>query len=58
VGIYIGNNLFIHASSRSKKIQIENLDTPYYVKRFIGAKRLLPEAEAAVAEINVTEIKP
>ena len=58
VGIYIGNNLFIHASSRSKKIQIENLDTPYYVKRFIGAKRLLPETEAAVAEINATEIKP
>lgn len=59
VGIYIGNNLFIHASSRSKKIQIENLDTPYYVKRFIGAKRLLPEAEAAVAEIKAAEaLKP
>lgn len=60
VGIYIGNNLFIHASSRSKKIQIDNVDAPYYVQRFIGAKRMLPvaEAEAAVAEINVTEIKP
>jgi peptidoglycan endopeptidase LytE len=58
VGIYIGNNLFIHASSSSKKIQIENLDTPYYVKRFIGAKRLLPEAEAAVAEIKATEFRP
>jgi cell wall-associated NlpC family hydrolase len=58
VGIYIGNNLFIHASSRSRKIQIDNVEAPYYVKRFIGAKRLLPEAEAAVAEINATEIKP
>lgn len=41
VGIYLGNNLFIHASSRSKKVTIDSLDTPYYFKRFIGAKRLL-----------------
>jgi len=41
VGIYLGNNLFIHASSRSKKVTIDSLDTPYYLKRFIGAKRLL-----------------
>jgi peptidoglycan endopeptidase LytE len=41
VGIYLGNNLFIHASSRSKKVTINSLDTPYYFKRFIGAKRLI-----------------
>lgn len=41
VGIYIGNNLFIHASSRGRKVTISNLDTPYFLKRFIGAKRLL-----------------
>ena len=41
VGIYLGNNLFIHASSRSKKVTIDSLDTPYYFKRFMGAKRLL-----------------
>jgi peptidoglycan endopeptidase LytE len=41
VGIYLGNNLFIHASSKSKKVTIDSLDTPYYAKRFIGAKRLL-----------------
>ncbi len=41
VGIYLGNNLFIHASSGSKKVTIDSLDTPYYFKRFIGAKRLL-----------------
>ncbi len=43
VGIYLGNNLFIHASSRSRKVSIDSLDTPYYIKRFIGAKRLFPE---------------
>ncbi len=61
VGIYIGNNMFIHASSRGKKVEISSLDTPYYLKRFIGAKRLLSESDAssAVAEINgQQEIKP
>lgn len=41
VGIYIGDNLFIHASSRSKKVTIDSLEAPYYVSRFIGAKRIL-----------------
>jgi hypothetical protein len=41
VGIYMGNDLFIHASSRGRKVTIDSLDTPYYFKRFIGAKRLL-----------------
>lgn len=41
VGIYLGNNLFIHASSRSRKVTIDSLDTPYYFKRYIGAKRIL-----------------
>jgi peptidoglycan endopeptidase LytE len=45
VGIYLGNNLFIHASSRGKKVTIDSLDTPYYLKRFIGGKRLLTEVE-------------
>jgi len=41
VGIYIGENLFIHASSIAKKIVIDSLESPYYLKRFIGAKRLI-----------------
>lgn len=45
VGIYLGNNLFIHASSKGKKVTIDSLETPYYFKRFIGGKRLLTEAE-------------
>lgn len=43
VGIYLGNNLFIHASSKSKKVTIDSLDTPYYLKRYIGAKRLIQD---------------
>jgi len=43
VGIYLGNNLFIHASSKGRRVTISNLETPYFVKRFIGAKRLLTD---------------
>jgi peptidoglycan endopeptidase LytE len=43
VGIYLGDNRFVHASARERKVTIESLDTPYYVKRYIGAKRLLSE---------------
>jgi len=43
VGIYLGGNRFVHASSRERKVTIDSLDAPYYVKRYIGAKRLLFE---------------
>ena len=36
VGIYIGNNEFIHASS-SKGVVISNLDQNYYVRTFVSA---------------------
>ena len=48
VGIYLGNNLFIHASSKGKKVKVDNLDTPYFVKRFIGAKRLLNDGNKSL----------
>ncbi len=41
VGIYLGDNRFIHASSLSREVKISSLDLPYYEKRYIGAKRLL-----------------
>jgi cell wall-associated NlpC family hydrolase len=41
VGIYIGNDKFIHASSRGKKIRIDCLSTDYFSKQFVGAKTYL-----------------
>lgn len=40
VGIYIGNDQFVHASSRNRRVRIDNLSTPYYEKRFVRAVRL------------------
>jgi len=50
VGIYLGDNRFVHASSREKKVTVESLDTPYYVKRYIGAKRLLLEENESLPQ--------
>jgi peptidoglycan DL-endopeptidase LytE len=40
VGIYIGNNKFIHASSRSRRVRIDSLDHPFYQERFQRAVRI------------------
>jgi peptidoglycan endopeptidase LytE len=48
VGIYLGDNRFVHASSRDRKVTVESLDTPYYLKRYIGAKRLLFEGDQQI----------
>jgi peptidoglycan DL-endopeptidase LytE len=43
VGIYIGENQFIHASSRAKKVRIDRLSEPYYQKRYLGARRFVSD---------------
>ena len=40
VGIYIGNNEFVHASSRKRGVRVDSLNTPYFDKRFVKAVRL------------------
>jgi len=41
VGIYLGNNEFIHAASTKKGIIISPIDHGYYSKKFLFAKRVL-----------------
>jgi len=43
VGIYLGDNRFVHASASERKVTVDSLDKPYYMKRYLGAKRLLFE---------------
>ncbi len=40
VGIYIGNNEFVHASSHNREVKVDNLDTPYFNKRFLRGVRV------------------
>ncbi|MCC5465082.1 C40 family peptidase [Pelosinus baikalensis] len=41
VGIYIGNDQFIHASSAAERVIITALSKPYYQARYLGARRML-----------------
>jgi cell wall-associated NlpC family hydrolase len=40
VGIYLGDNKFVHAPSAGGKVRIESMDVGYWRKRFNGARRI------------------
>jgi cell wall-associated NlpC family hydrolase len=41
VGIYIGNNKFLHAPSGGRKIRISSMSNTYYNSRYLGARTYL-----------------
>ncbi len=41
VGIYIGDERFVHAPSRGGEVEISDMQESYWKKRFNGARRLL-----------------
>ena len=45
VGIYMGDNKFIHAPSSGKTVRVENMNNGYWASRFNGAQRLDKEIE-------------
>jgi cell wall-associated NlpC family hydrolase len=45
VGIYIGDNKFIHAPSAGKAVRVENMQQSYWSSRFNGAQRLDKDLE-------------
>lgn len=48
VGIYLGNRKMIHASSHEHRVVISSMDTPYYLSRFLGARRMTNTASDAI----------
>ena len=59
VGIYIGDNRFIHAPSHGKDVRTDDLGFAYWAKRFTGARRaetaMATEARAQTAAEGPTE---
>ncbi len=41
VGFYIGGNRFIHASSTAGYVKVSDLNSSYYTRHYIGAKRVI-----------------
>ena len=50
VGIYIGDNQFVHAPTRGARVRVDRLNIPYWSKRFNGARRYLAPAGQPVPE--------
>lgn len=50
VGIYLGNDRFLHAPSKGGKVRIEKLSVSYWNKRFNGARRVIkPQTQLTAA---------
>ncbi|MDP1611434.1 MAG: NlpC/P60 family protein [Sulfuritalea sp.] len=43
VGIYLGDNQFVHAPRTGGRVRVEDLNQSYWMKRFNGARRVNPE---------------
>jgi cell wall-associated NlpC family hydrolase len=41
VGIYLGDNRFVHAPSRGSEVRIASIDQSYWQKHFNGARRVI-----------------
>lgn len=44
VGIYVGNNKFIHAPRAGSAVRVESMQTSYWANRFDGAQRIDTES--------------
>ena len=59
VGIYAGNDQFLHASS-SRGVRFDNLDTGYFGARYIGARRVVNVSTEGIEQASnaALEISP
>ncbi len=44
VGIYCGEDKFIHATSAGGRVQVDSLNQPYYTARYLGGRRIDPRS--------------
>ena len=69
VGIYLGDNRFIHAPSRGSEVDVSTLSPDYWQKHFDGARRLvgvlpslvptlIPEALASPLPLGISPEMP
>jgi cell wall-associated NlpC family hydrolase len=56
VGIYAGNGNFIHSPNSRDRVKVTPLDTPYYAKTFLGARRIFASPALPVPEFDLPSI--
>lgn len=47
VGIYLGNNQFVHAPSSGGVVRVEDMRINYWAARYDGARRVLPNGQTS-----------
>ncbi|WP_295958557.1 C40 family peptidase [Rhodoferax sp.] len=52
VGIYVGDGKFIHAPRSGSEVRVEDMRAAYWQRRFDGARRVTPSAEADIKPAN------
>lgn len=60
VGLYIGDNRFIHAPSSGGAVQVVSLDNAYWQKAFNGARRIvsgMPDMSAMISTAHAASLK-
>jgi cell wall-associated NlpC family hydrolase len=57
VGIYIGNNRFIHSPATGSAISVTDMSDSYWAKRFTGARRIDAKEMASIESNNGRSIK-
>jgi cell wall-associated NlpC family hydrolase len=48
VGIYLGDNRFLHAPRSGAEVRIEDMRQSYWINRYNGARRLLAREEQQI----------
>lgn len=56
VGIYLGDNYFMHAPSTGAEVRVENMASDYWFKRFNGARRVLGNQNENLSSPRLTKI--
>lgn len=52
VGIYLGNNQFVHAPSSGGVVRVEDMRIGYWAARYDGARRVLPGTQSRQSQTN------
>jgi hypothetical protein len=58
VGIYLGDNRFIHAPSTGSEVEISRLSETYWQKHFNGARRLVGVMPSLVPSAVAAPVSP
>jgi cell wall-associated NlpC family hydrolase len=58
VGIYNGDGNFIHSPNSRESVKLTSLDTPYYKRHYIGARRVSSNLPIIAANLQVPVLPP